>query len=150
MECRMVVLRGVLLGLGLSLVVGSGVSVAADSKTAGGKAPDSKTADKKAVESKTATPRLAAAEIVDKHVAARGGLEAWRAVQALAVSGKLEAGSGDSLARSMRAARAGRGSDLRKAQAEATAVEKADSGKKVELPFRLEMKRQNKSLVEIE
>jgi len=35
-----------------------------------------------AAESKSATPGgLSAAQIVDKHVAARGGLQAWRAVQ---------------------------------------------------------------------
>src|SRR3977135_1058413 len=52
-------------------------------------------------EGKPAAPGgLSAAQIVDKHVAARGGLQAWRAVQTLAVTGKLEAGSGDSAARS--------------------------------------------------
>jgi hypothetical protein len=142
--------RSVLLGLGLSLAFGTGVAVAAEGKAADTKAPAGTTADKKASESRTAVPHLTAAEIVDKHVSARGGLQAWRSVQALAVSGRLEAGSGDSLARSMRAARTGRGSDLRKAQAEATAVEKADSDKQVELPFRMEMKRPNKSRVEIE
>src|ERR1700758_4121926 len=150
MGCKMALFRSGLLWMGLSLALGTGVSVAAEGKAADTKAPAGKNADKKASETRPAVPRLTAAEIVDKHVAARGGLQAWRAVQALAVSGKLEAGSGDSLARSMRAARAGRGSDLRKAQAEAAAVEKANSDKQVELPFRLEMKRPNKSRVEIE
>jgi outer membrane lipoprotein-sorting protein len=35
---------------------------------------------------------LTAAQIVDKNVAARGGLQAWRAVHTLSMSGKLEAG----------------------------------------------------------
>jgi hypothetical protein len=35
---------------------------------------------------------LSAAEIVDKNVAARGGLQAWRAVQTLSLEGKLGAG----------------------------------------------------------
>jgi hypothetical protein len=35
---------------------------------------------------------LSAAGIVDKNVAARGGLQAWRAVQAMTLSGKLGAG----------------------------------------------------------
>jgi len=35
---------------------------------------------------------LSAAEIVDKNVAARGGLQAWRAVQTLSLQGKLGAG----------------------------------------------------------
>ncbi|MBZ5569933.1 MAG: outer membrane lipoprotein-sorting protein [Acidobacteriia bacterium] len=43
------------------------------------------------------TPRassgnLTAAQIVDKNVSARGGLQAWRAVQALEMSGKMDAG----------------------------------------------------------
>src|SRR5215472_361679 len=42
----------------------------------------------------TTSPRaqLSAAEIVDKNVAARGGLQAWRAVQTLSLEGKLGAG----------------------------------------------------------
>jgi outer membrane lipoprotein-sorting protein len=150
MVCKMALFRGVLLWLGLSLALGTGVSVATEGKAADANAPAGKTADKKASETRTAVPRLTAAEIVDKHVLARGGLQAWRGVQALAVSGRLEAGSGDSLARSLRAARAGRGSDLRRAQADATAAEKAESDKQVELPYRLEMKRPNKSRVEVE
>lgn len=47
-----------------------------------------------AVGANTASPRaqLSATEIVDKNVAARGGLEAWRAVQTLSLQGKLGAG----------------------------------------------------------
>jgi hypothetical protein len=42
----------------------------------------------------TPSPRaqLSAAEIVDKNVAARGGLQAWRAVQTLSLQGKMGAG----------------------------------------------------------
>src|SRR6266436_9455216 len=36
--------------------------------------------------------KLSAAAIVDKNVAARGGLQAWRAVQTLSLAGKLGAG----------------------------------------------------------
>jgi hypothetical protein len=36
--------------------------------------------------------KLTAAQIVDRNVAARGGLKAWRAVQTLTLSGQLEAG----------------------------------------------------------
>src|SRR5246127_5461013 len=35
---------------------------------------------------------LTAAQIVDKHVSAKGGLEAWRAVQTISFSGKMDAG----------------------------------------------------------
>src|SRR5450631_3113377 len=36
--------------------------------------------------------KLSAPQIVDKNVAARGGLQAWRAVQTMSMSGKLGAG----------------------------------------------------------
>jgi hypothetical protein len=39
-----------------------------------------------------APAKLTAAQVVDKNIAARGGLPAWRAVQTLSMSGKLEAG----------------------------------------------------------
>ncbi len=48
-----------------------------------------------AVVANTATPpvdQLSAAQIVEKNVAARGGLQAWRAVQTLSMSGKMDAG----------------------------------------------------------
>lgn len=37
-------------------------------------------------------PTLSAAQIVDRNVAARGGLETWRSVQAISMEGKLGAG----------------------------------------------------------
>jgi hypothetical protein len=103
-----------------------------------------------AADSKTAThPQLSAAQIVEKHVAARGGLEAWRGLQALSVSGKMEAGTGDSVARSVKVSRS------RKAPAKLGAIETSDSvngeaDKQVQLPFVMEMKRPGKSRVEIE
>src|SRR4051812_14530185 len=36
--------------------------------------------------------KLSAAEIVEKNVAARGGLQAWRGVQTMSLTGKLGAG----------------------------------------------------------
>ena len=44
-----------------------------------------------AADTKT-TSGLSAAAIVEKNVAARGGLQAWRAVQTLSLSGKVDAG----------------------------------------------------------
>ena len=41
---------------------------------------------------KTAVPQLSATQIVEKNVSARGGVERWRAVQALEFKGKLQAG----------------------------------------------------------
>jgi len=40
----------------------------------------------------SAVPNLSASQIADKNVAARGGLQAWRAVQSLSLTGKLGAG----------------------------------------------------------
>lgn len=46
-----------------------------------------------AVDTPSAQAGLSAAQIVDKNVAARGGLPAWRAVQTLSLQGKLGAGA---------------------------------------------------------
>lgn len=43
-------------------------------------------------ETKPSAPKLTAAEIVDKNVAARGGLAAWRAVHTMEMKGTMEAG----------------------------------------------------------
>jgi hypothetical protein len=40
-------------------------------------------------------PKLSAAEIADKNVAARGGLQAWRKVQTMSLEGKLGAGGNE-------------------------------------------------------
>ena len=104
-----------------------------------------------AAESKVAPAGLSAAQIADKHVAARGGLQAWRAVQTLSVSGKLDAGSGDSVERSARLAREGMGARGKRAERAAAADSvKAAAAQQVQLPFRLEMKRPRKSRLEID
>jgi hypothetical protein len=124
---RAVLMLGALAGL-----CGSSAVLAADTKVA-------------------ARPQLTAAQIVDKHVAARGGLQAWHALQALSVSGKMDAGTGDSIARSVKV------SSTRRAPtgklptgADASQAGKAESDKQVQLPFVMEMKRPGKSRVEIE
>src|ERR1700675_1169624 len=53
-----------------------------------------------AIDATAAPASLTAQQIVEKHVAARGGLQAWRAVQTMSWSGKLDAGVGDSATRS--------------------------------------------------
>jgi len=74
-----------------------------------------------AAESKPALAGLSATQIVDKHVAARGGLQAWHAVQTLSVSGKLDAGTGDSAARSAKLALQGVGASVKRAERAAAA-----------------------------
>jgi len=99
-------------------------------------------------ETKASPSGLSAAQIVDKHVAARGGLQAWRAVQTLAVNGKLDAGTPDSVERSAKLALQGVGASAKRAAA-AESV-KAAAAQQVQLPFRLEMKRPRKSRLEID
>jgi len=103
-----------------------------------------------AAERKTTAPHLNAAEVVKTHVSARGGLKAWRAVEALSMSGKMDAGTGDSVARSVRAAR-GPGATSSEARREiAAGAQKDEAGKQVQLPFTLATQRPNKSRLEIE
>lgn len=77
--------RFLLLAFGLaSLTAASGMAVAATA-----------TAATKATATATdAAPagRLSAAQIIDRNVAARGGLQAWRAVNSMSMSGKIDVG----------------------------------------------------------
>src|SRR5207253_4860591 len=47
-------------------------------------------------------PTLSAAQIVEKTVAARGGLQAWRAVETMTLAGKMGAGGNQRAALSVR------------------------------------------------
>src|SRR5579864_7863709 len=94
-------------------------------------------------------------EIVAKHVAARGGEGAWRAVQTMSWSGKMDAGSGDSVARSQQYVAETWGKKAPKAHAAAQqAAAKGEAAKppakQVQLPFVREMKRPGKSRIELE
>jgi len=96
-----------------------------------------------------AAAKLSAVEIVNRNVAARGGRQAWRAVQTMSWTGKMDAGGG-SIERSRRVAEGRRMSPGR-----IELTDHKDAGAKgeatqVQLPFVLEMKRPGKSRVEIE
>jgi hypothetical protein len=93
-------------------------------------------------------PKLTAAQIVEKNVAARGGLQAWRSVQTMTWKGKMDAGSGDSAARSRAFAMSSMGKMQPASRMEMPG--KADAEKQVQLPFTTEMKRGRKSRVELE
>jgi hypothetical protein len=103
-----------------------------------------------AADSKATHADLTAAQIVEKNVAARGGLQAWRAVQAMSWAGKMDAGGG-SINRSRRIAEGRRG---RPGKMEFVGNKdggmKGEAEKQAQLPFVLEMKRPRKSRVEIE
>jgi len=83
-------------------------------------------------------PKLSADQVIEKNVAARGGLQAWRAVQSLSMSGKMDAGGNESKTRPTPGVRTG-GVQLPRRQAE-----------QAQLPFRMEMKRQRKQRLEID
>jgi outer membrane lipoprotein-sorting protein len=107
-----------------------------------------------AADGRTEHAKLTAAQIVEKHIAARGGLPAWRAVQTMSIAGKMEAGFGDSALRSARfvsSARATRGERVALAIADkGEAQNKEQAQQQVQLPFVMDMKRPGKSRVEIE
>jgi outer membrane lipoprotein-sorting protein len=79
-----------------------------------------------------ALPPLSAAQVVEKNVAARGGLAAWRAVQTMSWKGKMGAGAST--------------------YAAVTPSHKLQTKERAEaqLPFTLEFKRPNKTRIEIE
>jgi hypothetical protein len=106
-----------------------------------------------AADGKPQAAKLTAAQIVDKHIEARGGLQAWRGVQSVAWNGKMDAGFGDSAARSARyvsnAAKANNTRAKKELLAQQNGAPKPEADKQVQLPFLYEMKRPNKSRVEV-
>jgi outer membrane lipoprotein-sorting protein len=99
---------------------------------------------------KPAPTNVSAAQIVEKHVAARGGLQAWHALQTLSVTGKMDAGAGDSALRSDKVARLGVGASVKHAPPGGLAPADKAGPKQVQLPFTLEMKRPRKSRLELQ
>lgn len=94
---------------------------------------------------------MTADQIIERFVAARGGVAAWKGLQTLSLAGKMDAGRGDSLARSeklVKAGRGGRAGHKEAAQAAAEVTEKP--AEQIQLPFRLEMKRPHKSRMELD
>ena len=93
---------------------------------------------------------LSAAQIVEKHIAARGGLAAWRDLQTLTLSGKMDAGTGDATARSLDLVRSEMPSGHRLSSKAALAAQTpAPAAKQVQLPFTLEVKRPRESRLEL-
>jgi hypothetical protein len=96
-----------------------------------------------------APANLSAAQIVEKHVAARGGLSAWRGLQSLSLNGKMDVGSGDSRARSTNFVRNDMPSVRRKPAAPPASQAPAEAPKQVQVPFTLEVKRPRLSRLEL-
>ena len=136
---------GVLVSLWLPIA-----SLAAEAKTvSAGKTASASTKTAPAGKGQKGQAKLTAQEIVKRHLAARGGLKAWRSVQSMVWSGKMDVGYGDSVARSQRyvssaMARKGKGPRLPPADGRDAAE------KQVQVPFVLEMKRPAKSRIELE
>jgi outer membrane lipoprotein-sorting protein len=86
----------------------------------------------------TPPAKLSAEQIVEKNIAARGGLQAWRAVQTLSMSGKMQAGGNERASKSAPGVKIG-GTQMPRRPAE-----------QAQLPFRMELKRVRKSRLELD
>jgi len=89
----------------------------------------------------SAVANLSAAQIVDKNVAARGGLQAWRAVQTLSLEGKMGAGGNQ---RASLAVPGPAGANAKGMITPQRPVEEAH------LPFLMELKRGRKMRLELQ
>jgi outer membrane lipoprotein-sorting protein len=104
-----------------------------------------------AADGKARPARLTAKEIVQKHLAVRGGPQAWHGVQSMVWNGKMDVGYADSAARSAQyvsRAMARKGKTARALPPPAAGKE--DARRQVQVPFVLEVKRPAKSRIEIE
>ena len=82
--------------------------------------------------------KLSAAEIIQKNVSARGGLQAWRSVLSLSMTGKMEAGGNNRSTIPMPGRKSG------------PQMPAPRPTEQVELPFVLEMKRPHKTRLELQ
>jgi len=91
-----------------------------------------------AAEVSLSAANLSAEEVVTRNVAARGGLQPWRSIQTLSMSGKMDAGGNEASTRI-----AAQGSKLGGVQLPKRPKEQA------QLPFRMELKRNRKSRLKL-
>jgi outer membrane lipoprotein-sorting protein len=140
------VLAAIVLGAATSPIILSH-ALAAVAATPAAKAPAAKAP---APPSAPPLPKLTAAQIVEKHVVARGGAAAWKAVQAMQLSGKLDAGHGDNVARAQKLVNAGKKAGGKGTNAEVVAANEAkEPVKEIQLPFTLMLKRPNLTRMEV-
>src|SRR5438876_12020801 len=88
-------------------------------------------------------PTLSAAQIVEKTVAARGGLQAWRAVETMTLAGKMGAGGNQRATLSVRIP------GTHDAQGALQGV-RGRPAEEVQLPFVMDLARPHKTRVELE
>ena len=91
-----------------------------------------------AADNSSARAKLTAAQIVEKNVAARGGLQAWRGINALSMTGKMDAGGNNRPTLPVPGRKSGK---------QMPAPRPAEQ---VQLPFVMELKRPRKVRVELE
>ena len=87
---------------------------------------------------------LTAAEVVDKNVAARGGLQAWRAVQTMSLAGKLTVGGNQRTALPVPMP------DRKAGKRSSKMTLPPRPSEEVQLPFVLELKRPRKMRMELQ
>lgn len=92
-----------------------------------------------AADTSSAPAKLSAAQIVDRNIAARGGLQAWRAVNSMSMSGKMEAGGNNRPPVPLPGTKASRRMTV-----------PSQPKEQVQLPFVMELKRPRKVRVELE
>ena len=97
-----------------------------------------------AAETSPSPASLSAAAIVDKNVAARGGLQAWRAVQTMSMAGKLTAGGNQRNALPIPM------TDRRAAKRSSKMTLPSRPAEEAQLPFVMELKRSRKMRMELE
>jgi len=118
-------------------------AVGADTKAQGAKGP--------VAAAEPQVPGLSAAQIMERHVAARGGVQAWKTVQTLQMSGKMEVGKGDNDKRAAKMIAMTREAHGRASSAElAAANADPDTDKQIQLPFTLDLGRPNRMRLEVE
>ncbi len=125
------------------LFLGSAALAQTASKSPPAKAPE------KAAAAAPNLPTLSVAQIVARHVAARGSVEAWKGVHGLQLSGKLEAGKGSMDAVATRTAQAGQHLPVKEGTVSTSLPGAEGSGSQTLLPFVMDFERPNKSRVEI-
>ncbi len=94
-----------------------------------------------AADTPASSDSLSAAQIVEKNVAARGGLEAWRAVQTMSMAGKMGVGG------NRRATLAAPPSSQARGQEPILPKRPAEE---VQLPFLMELERGHKTRIELQ
>lgn len=97
----------------------------------------------------TTAAERAAQPIVARNVAARGGLEAWRAVKSLSLSGTLDAGTPRDPLKLARAYQRSLSQLKAEARLAAAHPERVPAEKQLQLPFVMELKRPRMSRVEV-